>query len=71
MTSSQLIASELFSETMVKVLLYPGAVADCVLKKKALPSSDELLAPYDSSHAKGLRAAMDLRRIEVCTQALS
>ncbi|XP_031384870.1 uncharacterized protein LOC116198778 isoform X2 [Punica granatum] len=64
-TSSQLIASEFFPEPVVKALLYPGAVAASVLKKKALPSYNDLLKSYDSIHVKEVRAAMDLKRIEV------
>ncbi|PKI71170.1 hypothetical protein CRG98_008468 [Punica granatum] len=63
-TSSQLIASEFFPEPVVKALLYPGAVAASVLKKKALPSYNDLLKSYDSIHVKEVRAAMDLKRIE-------
>ncbi|KAK4785783.1 hypothetical protein SAY86_002472 [Trapa natans] len=64
-TSSQLIVSGLFPETILKVLLYPGAAADSVLKKKALPNSDDLLASYGSDYSMGFGTVMDLGRIEV------
>lgn len=55
----------------MKALLYPGAIADSVMKKKALPSFDNLLHSHASIHIKEVRAAMDLKRIEVCTRDLT
>ncbi|XP_039025995.1 uncharacterized protein LOC120159469 [Hibiscus syriacus] len=42
-TSSQLIATELFPTHVVKVLLYPGAIVNGIITNKTLPSYSKLL----------------------------
>ncbi|KAI6689969.1 hypothetical protein NL676_026797 [Syzygium grande] len=64
-TSSQLFASELFPQSVVKALLYPGAVANAFVISKTIPSYDDLLDTYNFANSKAVSSAIDLRRIEV------
>ncbi|KAL0016362.1 hypothetical protein SO802_003431 [Lithocarpus litseifolius] len=64
-TSSQLIASEIFPVVVVKTLLYPGAVANGLVKNMAVPSWDSLLDIYNLTSVKGASAVTDLQRLEV------
>ncbi|KAL6990283.1 hypothetical protein U1Q18_050111 [Sarracenia purpurea var. burkii] len=64
-TSSQLIASEIFPVTVVKVLLYPGAVANGLLKNMTIPSWHNLTNIYNLTDVKGAPAVIDLQRLEV------
>lgn len=45
-TSSHLVANEILPATVTEILLYPGAVANAVVTKAALPSYDDLLKQY-------------------------
>ncbi|KAK6263963.1 hypothetical protein QQP08_019809 [Theobroma cacao] len=64
-TSSQLIASELFPTYVVKVLLYPGAIANAIIKNRSLPSYGKLLKLYNLTNVRKPPAASDLQRLEI------
>lgn len=64
-TSSQLIASEIFPVPAVKALLYPGAVANGIVKNMTIPSWDDLLNIYNLTSVKEASAVTDLQRLEV------
>ncbi|KAL3735324.1 hypothetical protein ACJRO7_024451 [Eucalyptus globulus] len=64
-TASQLFASELFPQSIVKALLYPGAVANAFMRGKTIPTYDDLLDTYNFANSKAVSSAIDLRRIEV------
>ncbi|XP_039171273.1 uncharacterized protein LOC104449468 isoform X2 [Eucalyptus grandis] len=64
-TASQLFASELFPQSVVKALLYPGAVANAFMRGKTIPTYDDLLDTYNFANSKAVSSAIDLRRIEV------
>ncbi|OMP00128.1 hypothetical protein COLO4_12906 [Corchorus olitorius] len=64
-TSSQLIASELFPTYVVKALLYPGAIANAIIRNKAFPSYGKLLKFYSHSNVNKAPAATDLQRLEI------
>lgn len=64
-TSSQLIASEIFPVPVVKALLYPGAVVNGLVRNMTLPSWDKLLNIYNLTSAKEAPAVTDLQRLEV------
>lgn len=64
-TSSQLIASELFPTYVVKILLYPGAVANAIIKNRPLPSFSKLLKLYNITNLRQVSATSDLQRLEV------
>ncbi|KAF6152718.1 hypothetical protein GIB67_021378 [Kingdonia uniflora] len=64
-TSSQLIASEIFPVAVVKSLLYPGAVANGLIKNMTIPSWDNLLDIYNLTNVKEVSPITDLQRLEV------
>ncbi|XVF26607.1 hypothetical protein REPUB_Repub14bG0033200 [Reevesia pubescens] len=64
-TSSQLIASELFPTYVVEVLLYPGAIANAIFKNRAFPSYSRLLKLYNINNLRKAHAASDLQRLEI------
>ncbi|RRT73224.1 hypothetical protein B296_00021991 [Ensete ventricosum] len=65
-TSSQLIANEIFPPSVVKTLLYPGAVAQgLITTSMALPSWSGLLDMYNLTEAKNASPTVDLHRLEV------
>ncbi|XP_011039714.1 PREDICTED: uncharacterized protein LOC105136177 [Populus euphratica] len=64
-TSSQLIASEIFPVPVVKALLYPGAVVNGLVRNITVPSWDKLLNIYNLTSAKEAPAVTDLQRLEV------
>lgn len=64
-TSSQLIASEIFPVPAVKTLLYPGAVINGIVKNMTVPSWDNLLNIYNLTSVKEASAVTDLQRLEV------
>lgn len=70
-TSSQLIASEIFPVPAVKALLYPGAVANGIIKNMTVPSWDNLLDIYNLTSVKEAPAVADLQRLEVLFLNLS
>ncbi|KAK9100735.1 hypothetical protein Scep_024165 [Stephania cephalantha] len=64
-TSSQLIASEVFPAVVVKALLYPGACANQLVKNITIPRWDDLLNIYNISSVKDTSPVIDLQRLEV------
>ncbi|KAI4380951.1 hypothetical protein MLD38_007078 [Melastoma candidum] len=64
-TSSQLIASEIFPVPVVKALLYPGAIASGLVTQQAIPSWNDLLDIYNLTSIKEASAVVDLQRLEV------
>lgn len=64
-TSSQLIASEIFPVAAVKALLYPGAVTNGLISNMTFPSWDNLLNIYNLTNVKEASAVTDLQRLEV------
>ncbi|KAA8540472.1 hypothetical protein F0562_024609 [Nyssa sinensis] len=64
-TSSQLIASEVFPAVVVKALLYPGAIANAVIKNTTIPSYDNLLNVYALNKVKRAPTKTDLQHLEV------
>ncbi|XVF86496.1 hypothetical protein PTKIN_Ptkin18bG0045500 [Pterospermum kingtungense] len=64
-TSSQLIASELFPTYVVKVLLYPGAIANAIIKNRPFPSYSKLLKLYSITNFRQAPASSDLQRLEI------
>ncbi|MED6120609.1 hypothetical protein PIB30_022438 [Stylosanthes scabra] len=63
-TSSQLIASEVFPVFIVKALLYPGAIAKAIWHWKPIPSFGNLLKLH-KLNIRLVSAALDLQRLEV------
>ncbi|GAB2275523.1 hypothetical protein Dimus_010280 [Dionaea muscipula] len=63
-TSSQLIASEIFPAAAVKGLLFPGAITHG-LRNMTLPSWDNILNIYNLTNVKEVSAVTDLQRLEV------
>lgn len=64
-TSSQLIASEIFPIPVVKALLFPGAVANGLVRNMTVPSWNNVLDIYNLTNAKESPAVTDLQRLEV------
>ncbi|GLU22116.1 hypothetical protein SLE2022_382120 [Rubroshorea leprosula] len=64
-TSSQLIATEVYPAFIVKALLYPGAIANAIINKKTIPSYRRLLNFYNFTYVKKAHATADLQRLEV------
>lgn len=65
-TSSQLIASEIFPVPVVKALLYPGAIVNGLVSNLTVPSWGNVLNIYNLTGAKEAPAVTDLQRLEVC-----
>jgi len=63
-TSSQLIASEVFPRSIVKILFYPGAVAKAICNHKTIPSYENLLNIHQFN-TRTVSAASDIQRLEV------
>lgn len=64
-TSSQLIASEVFPVPVVKALLFPGAIAKGLVTQRTIPSWNDLLDIYNLTSIKEASAVVDLQRLEV------
>lgn len=64
-TSSQLIASEIFPVPVVKALLFPGAIANGIVRNMTIPHWDNLLDIYNLTSVKEAPAVTDLQRLEV------
>ncbi|XP_010254354.1 PREDICTED: uncharacterized protein LOC104595350 [Nelumbo nucifera] len=64
-TSSQLISSEIFPVVVVKAFLYPGAIANGLIKNMTIPRWDNLLDIYNLTDVKEASAMTDLQRLEV------
>ncbi|MBA0612053.1 hypothetical protein Godav_012698 [Gossypium davidsonii] len=64
-TSSQLIASDIFPVPVVKAILFPGAITNGLAKNWTVPSWDNLLNMYNLTSIKESSALPDLQRLEV------
>ncbi|CAI9284264.1 unnamed protein product [Lactuca saligna] len=64
-TSSQLIASEIFPSAAVKGLLYPGAIFNELVYNMSFPSWNNVLHIYNLTDIKVVSAIPDLQRLEV------
>ncbi|KAJ0074770.1 hypothetical protein Patl1_34464 [Pistacia atlantica] len=64
-TSSQLIANEVFPESVIKALLYPGAFAKAILKSSTIPSYNKLLNLYQLTNLNNASVATDLQCLEI------
>jgi hypothetical protein len=64
-TSSQLIASEIFPVHAVKAILYPGALVNGLVNNMTVPSWGNLLNIYNLTTANEASALPDLQRLEV------
>ncbi|KAF3324617.1 hypothetical protein FCM35_KLT10774 [Carex littledalei] len=64
-TSSQLVANEIFPPSVVKALLYPGAIATSLLADMSFPKWGDLFDIYNLTNAKNTSAVVDLQRLEI------
>jgi hypothetical protein len=64
-TSSQLVANEIFPPSVVKALLYPGAIATTLLNDMSFPKWGDLFEMYNLTNAKNASAVVDLQRLEI------
>ncbi|KAK4422176.1 hypothetical protein Salat_1799900 [Sesamum alatum] len=64
-TSSQLIASDVFPLPVVKGLLYPGAILNGLITNMTVPSWNNLLTIYNLTEIKDASPVVDLQRLEV------
>ncbi|KAL8226710.1 hypothetical protein R6Q57_016542 [Mikania cordata] len=64
-TSSQLVASDIFPIAAIKALLYPGAVFNDIIYNMSVPSWNNVLDKYNLTDIKGASAMPDLQRLEV------
>ncbi|XP_045800928.1 uncharacterized protein LOC123894878 [Trifolium pratense] len=64
-TSSQLVASEVFPVPIIKGLLYPGAALNGLINNRTVPSWDSLFDLYNLTTIKEASAVTDLQRLEV------
>ncbi|XP_073130533.1 uncharacterized protein [Henckelia pumila] len=64
-TSSQLVASEVFPLPVIKGLLYPGAIVNGLISNMTVPSWNNLLNFYNLTDIKEASAVTDLQRLEV------
>uniref|UniRef100_A0A5B6ZFL8 Uncharacterized protein n=1 Tax=Davidia involucrata TaxID=16924 RepID=A0A5B6ZFL8_DAVIN len=64
-TSSQMIASKVFPAVVVKALLYPGAIANAIIKNTTIPSYDNLLNVYALNKVKHSPATTDIQHLEL------
>lgn len=64
-TSSQLIASEIFPVPVIKGLLYPGAIVSGLVNNRTVARWDGLLSIYNLTSVKEASAVTDLQRLEV------
>ena len=62
LTSSQLVASEVFPPFIVKTLNYPGALTKAILKQKTIPSYRNLLHNFNK---RTISTVSELQRLEV------
>ncbi|KAM5578835.1 hypothetical protein ABKV19_008913 [Rosa sericea] len=63
-TAPQLMACDLFPLVAIKALVYPGAIANALVKNEAIPSYSNLKL-HDPSAVKAADAIADLQRLEV------
>uniref|UniRef100_A0A0E0FN36 Uncharacterized protein n=1 Tax=Oryza nivara TaxID=4536 RepID=A0A0E0FN36_ORYNI len=64
-TSSQLVSNEIFPPSVVKALLFPGAIASNLTKSMTFPRWNDLFDIYNLTEAKTASAVIDLQRLEI------
>uniref|UniRef100_J3L100 Uncharacterized protein n=1 Tax=Oryza brachyantha TaxID=4533 RepID=J3L100_ORYBR len=64
-TSSQLVSNEIFPPSVVKALLFPGAIASNLTKSRTFPKWNDLFDMYNLTEAKNASAVIDLQRLEI------
>ncbi|KAE9609229.1 hypothetical protein Lal_00020430 [Lupinus albus] len=64
-TSSQLIASEVFPVPVIKALLYPGSAANALIHNFSLPKWNHLFQLYNLTNSNEASTVTDLQRLEV------
>ncbi|XP_062201610.1 uncharacterized protein LOC133904129 [Phragmites australis] len=64
-TSCQLVSNEIFPPSIVKAMLYPGAIVTSLTKSMAFPRWSDLFDMYNLTEAKNASAAIDLQRLEI------
>uniref|UniRef100_A0A0A9DR01 Uncharacterized protein n=1 Tax=Arundo donax TaxID=35708 RepID=A0A0A9DR01_ARUDO len=64
-TSSQLVSNEVFPPSVVKAMLYPGAIVNSLTKSMTFPRWSDLFDMYNLTEAKNASAVIDLQRLEV------
>ncbi|GJM94183.1 hypothetical protein PR202_ga10805 [Eleusine coracana subsp. coracana] len=64
-TSSQLVSNEIFPPSVVKALLYPGAIGNNLTKSMTFPRWNDLFDIYNLTEAKNASALVDLQRLEI------
>ncbi|KAK3161006.1 hypothetical protein QOZ80_1BG0070390 [Eleusine coracana subsp. coracana] len=64
-TSSQLVSNEIFPPSVVKALLYPGAIGSNLTKSMTFPRWNDLFDIYNLTEAKNASALVDLQRLEI------
>ncbi|KAL5980323.1 hypothetical protein ACLOJK_028231 [Asimina triloba] len=68
-TSSELLASEIFSTTAMKAILYPRVVVNSVIYHKTIPKGDNMLTIYNFTDLKNVSAIPDLQRLKVLARS--
>ncbi|KAL5988956.1 hypothetical protein ACLOJK_027058 [Asimina triloba] len=68
-TSSQLLASEIFPTTVVKAILYLRAVVNSVIYHKTIPKGDNMLTIYNFTDLKNVSTVPNLQRLEVLARS--
>ncbi|XP_043723514.1 uncharacterized protein LOC122670635 [Telopea speciosissima] len=64
-TSSQLVANDIFPVVVMKALLYPGAVANGMINNMTIPRWDNILNIYNLTNVKEASPLTELQRLEV------
>ncbi|TVT99562.1 hypothetical protein EJB05_55053 [Eragrostis curvula] len=64
-TSSQLVSNEIFPPSVVKAMLYPGAIMSNLTKSMTFPRWSDLFDIYNLTEAKNASAVVDLQRLEI------
>ncbi|XP_042520965.1 uncharacterized protein LOC122094272 [Macadamia integrifolia] len=64
-TSSQLVANDIFPAVVMKALLYPGAVANGIINNMTIPRWDNILNIYNLTNVKEASPVTELQRLEV------
>ncbi|KAL5227310.1 hypothetical protein ABZP36_015575 [Zizania latifolia] len=64
-TSSQLVSNEIFPPSIVKAMLFPGAIVGSLTKSMTFPRWNDLFEMYNLTEAKNASAVIDLQRLEI------
>jgi hypothetical protein len=60
-----LVSNEIFPPSVVKALLFPGAIASNLTKSMTFPRWNDLFDIYNLTEAKTASAVIDLQRLEI------